>query len=148
MPYDPFQQFAFSPFDAAAFSQMQPQQAAQHLAGLGIPSPVPGITTGPTVADFMPGAASNAAPPMMPGAGAGMASGAAPMPGLGQVLQAVQRPQAQAPLMSGGVHGAQKAPDAKVSAGTQSSVAQLLMQLLQARQSPMTVPTLGQLIGR
>lgn len=146
MQYDPFQQFAFSPFDAAAFSQMQPQQAAQHLAGLGIPSPMPGITTGPNVADFMPGAAPTAAPPMMPGAGAGMAPGAAP--GLGQVLQAVQRPQAQAPLMSGGVHGAQKAPDAKVDAGTQSSVAQLLMQLLQARQSPMTVPTLGQLIGR
>lgn len=145
MDYNPFQQFAFSPFDAAALTQMQPQLAAGHLAGLGIPSPVPGVTTGPSVADFMqPGAAPMAGSPapMAPG----MAPGAAP--GLGQVLQAVQRPQAQAPLMSGGVHGAQKAPDAKVDAGTQSSVAQMLMQLLQARQSPLTVPTLGQLIGR
>lgn len=143
MNYDPFQQFAFNPFAAATMAQMPPNMAAAQLAGAGVPTAVPGVTVGPSVADFMspqggvPQAAPPAAPQMPPN-----------MQGMGQMLQAVQRPQPQAPLMAGGVHGAQKAPDAKVDAGSQSAVTQMLMQLLQSRQPPLTVPTLGQLIGR
>lgn len=139
MDYNPFQQFAFNPFAAATMAQMPPNMAAAQLAGAGVPTAVPGVTTGPSVADFMSpqGGVPQAAPQMPPN-----------MQGMGQMLQAVQRPQAPTPLMAGGVHGAQKAPDAKVDAGSQSAVTQMLMQLLQSRQSPLTVPTLGQLIGR
>lgn len=115
------------------------------IAGVQMPQP-------PQMPGGMPGAMPSVMPGMMPGAA--VAPGAAPQAAgfnpqaIGQMLQGVQRPAPVAPLMSGGVSGAQKAPEMGVHAGQQSAMMTALMKLLQGRQNPMVAPSLGALISR
>lgn len=122
-----------------------PPQAMQPSLG-EIIAGAPGVNA---LAQASPTTLGAAGVPGMPGGpmAPGM-SGANPIASLGQVLQGVQRPQAQAPLMSGGVSGSQKAPEAAIRGGQSGAQLQALLAMLQGRQQPLTVPTLGQLIGR
>ena len=123
-----------------------PPQAMPQAPQLSLGDIIAGAPGVNALAQASPTTLGAAGMPGMPGGP--MAPGANPMASLGQVLQGVQRPQAQAPLMSGGVSGSQKAPEAAIRGGQSGAQLQALLAMLQGRQQPLTVPTLGQLIGR
>ena len=120
---DPFKQALLSMF-AANNPDLVAKIAAAH--GIAPPNPTAPSTVNPAVGAFMQ---PQAAPADVgnPAAATPAASGAA---NPWSMLQGFKGPQTPAPIFSGGVSGAQKAPDVNVAGQNASS--QALMQLVQS----------------
>jgi hypothetical protein len=148
----------------AAVAAQNPEVVSSAAAAAGIPPPTsaPGMGADmgsigaflqpmdPAAMQANPGAAAIGpwSTEVNPAAGGAIPNGMGGNQNLWQGLGGFKAPQAEKPIMSGGVSGAQKAPDGPSAAGglqANQMMQQLMQQLLQRQQAP--VMPLGQMIG-